>query len=307
MEGVGVHAPGEDLARVGHGRVVRSGESRDRVQQDDHVLLVLHQSLRLLEHHLRHLGVPVRRLVERGGDDLGRHVLLHVRDLLRALVDEKDDQFALRMIVQDGVGDLLEENGLTRLRRRDDEAPLSLSDGRDEIEDAHRDVAVVLLQVQLLLGISRAQVVEADPVLGLFRVLAVDRLYLQQRQILLALLGRPDLAGHGVTRSHVEALDLRRGDVYVVWAVEVVPILTAEEAVAFRQNLENSLAAKDDIRVEEVLLDAKDQVLLSKARVVVDAQLLGHLVKVGDGFGLQFCNVHGTNSVGVKAPLGVFG
>jgi hypothetical protein len=68
VEGVGVHPAGENLPGVGHGHVVGSGEARDGVQEDDHVLPVLDQALRLLEHHLGDLRVALRRLVEGGGD-----------------------------------------------------------------------------------------------------------------------------------------------------------------------------------------------------------------------------------------------
>src|SRR5688500_5215005 len=71
--------------------------------------LVLDQPLRLLQHHLRHLHVPVRGLVEGRGDHLAVHGPLHVRDLLRTLVDEEDDQHDLGMVGRDRVGDGLQE------------------------------------------------------------------------------------------------------------------------------------------------------------------------------------------------------
>ena len=57
-----------------------------------HVLLVLDEALRLLDDHLGHLDVPLRRLVEGGGDDLALHRALHVGDFFRTLVDEQDDE-----------------------------------------------------------------------------------------------------------------------------------------------------------------------------------------------------------------------
>jgi len=55
---------------------------------------VLHSAW-LLDHHVRHLDVAVRRLIERGRDHLyarALDVLLHVRDLLGPLVDEQHDE-----------------------------------------------------------------------------------------------------------------------------------------------------------------------------------------------------------------------
>ena len=65
VERVGIHAAGEDLARVRLHGVVGARQARDRVEQDDHVALVLDHAPGLLDHHLRHLHVPLGRLIER--------------------------------------------------------------------------------------------------------------------------------------------------------------------------------------------------------------------------------------------------
>ena len=90
--------PESTLPGGGHDRVVGAGQAGDRVEQDHHVLLVLDQPLRLLHHHLRHLHVAVGGLVEGGGDHLAVHGPLHVRDLLRPLVDEQHDEHDLGMV-----------------------------------------------------------------------------------------------------------------------------------------------------------------------------------------------------------------
>jgi hypothetical protein len=141
------------------------------------------------------------------------------------------------MILDDRVRDLLEDGGLTGLRRRDDQTALSHADRRHEIDDAHREVALFVLQVQPMLRIARAQVVERDAVLRLVRIVAVDVLDLEEREIALALLRGPHLAEDRVTGAQVEALDLRGTDVDVVGPVQVVPVLRAQEAVAFGQDL----------------------------------------------------------------------
>ncbi len=96
------------------------------------------------------------------------------------------------------------------------------------------------------------------------RWVSVDRLDLEQREIALPLLRRPHLAGDGVARAQIEALDLRWRDVDVVRPVEVVPVLAAQKAVALGQDLEHAFAAQHDIRVEQFLLDAEDEVLFAK-------------------------------------------
>jgi hypothetical protein len=61
-------------------------------------------------------------------------------------------------------------------------------------------------------------------VLGLFRLLKVDILDLEQREIALALLGRAHLTHDRVTGAEVETLDLTGGDVDIIRPVQVVPI-----------------------------------------------------------------------------------
>ena len=71
LEALRVDTAGQNLARLRRHRVVRAREPRDRVEQDDDVLLVLDEPPRLLDHHVGDLHVARRLLVERRRDDLG--------------------------------------------------------------------------------------------------------------------------------------------------------------------------------------------------------------------------------------------
>ena len=62
------------------------------------VLLVLDQALGLLDHHLGHLHVALRRLVEGRRDDFAVDRPLHVGDFLGPLVDEQHDQVDLGVV-----------------------------------------------------------------------------------------------------------------------------------------------------------------------------------------------------------------
>ncbi len=208
------------------------------------------------------------------------------------------------MILADRVGQLLHQDRLAGLGRRHDQAALALADRGQEVHHPHRQVAGLPLETDPLVGVPRLQVVERDPVLGLFRFLVVDALHLEQRQVPLALLGRAHLAHHRVTGAQVEPLDLARAHVDVVGAVQVVPVLTAEESVAFGKDLEHSLAANDRVLVEQRLLDAEDQVLLAEAGVVRDVQFFRELMQLGDGLLLQFSDIHGGTPSGSETPQG---
>ena len=98
LQRVAVDAARQHLARRRHDGVVGARQARDRVEQDDDVLLVLDQALGLLDHHLGDLHVALRRLVEGRRDDLAADRALHVGDFFRPLVDEQDDQVHLGVV-----------------------------------------------------------------------------------------------------------------------------------------------------------------------------------------------------------------
>ena len=82
------------------------------------------------------LDVTLGRFVECGCDYLCIHGARHVGHLLRSLIDEQHHEVCLGMVGGNGVGDVLHENGLTRLGLRHDEGTLSIADGREQVNDA---------------------------------------------------------------------------------------------------------------------------------------------------------------------------
>src|SRR4029077_6410125 len=95
--------------------------------------------------------------------------------------------------------------------------------------------------------VARTQVVERDAVLGLFWLVPIDDLDLQQREVALAFLGRPDLTHDRVAGAQVEPLDLAGRDVDVVGAVQIVPVRAAEEAISFGEDLEYALPSQHSV------------------------------------------------------------
>ena len=152
-----------------------AGEAGDRVEQDHHVLAVLNLAARHLDHHLGHVHVVLRLLVERGGEHHRLRVALHVGDLLGALVDEQDDEHRLGMVLADRVGHLLEEHGLADARRRDDEAALPEADRREEVDDARGVFLRGRLEDDAPGREGRRQVLEVDHARGDGGLLAVHR------------------------------------------------------------------------------------------------------------------------------------
>ena len=128
-----------------------------------------------------------------------------------------------------------------------------------------------------LLRVERREVLEEDLLADLLGRLEVDRLDLDQREVALALLRRPDLAGHGVAGVQVELPDLRRRDVDVVGAGQVVVVGRAQEAVAVRQHLEHAFGEDQAALLGARAQDLEDELLLAHARGVRDLELLGQV------------------------------
>ena len=91
------------IASVGEERRQHARKARDRVEQEDEILLVLDQTLRLLDDHRRNLSVPLRRLVEGRRGYLAAHRALHDGYFFRPLVDEQHDQIDLGVVPRDAV------------------------------------------------------------------------------------------------------------------------------------------------------------------------------------------------------------
>ena len=85
------------------------------------------------------------------------------------LVDEKDEDLAVRLVGDDRLGHLLQQDRLTGARRRDDQRSLTLADRRDEVDHAHVDVVLGRFHDETVLGMQRREVLEGDQVVELFR------------------------------------------------------------------------------------------------------------------------------------------
>ncbi|OIQ64492.1 hypothetical protein GALL_539570 [mine drainage metagenome] len=99
----------------------------------------LHQALCPLDGKLSDSGVIFGGAIEGRGNYLTLDRALHVRDFFRTLVDEDNHQVALRVIGRDGIGNRLENHGLSGFRRRDDKSALALTDRAHQVDDPGRE------------------------------------------------------------------------------------------------------------------------------------------------------------------------
>src|SRR5690606_20176102 len=165
--------------------------------------------------------------VEGRGDDLALHGALHVGDLFGPLVHEHHHYVGFGVVLGDRLGDGLEDERLARLGGRDDEAALALADGGDEVDDARGELLGARLETQALVGVDRGELAEVDAVGRLLDALAVDRVDLDDRVVLLApaavlaLARLADGSDDGVALAQVVLLDLAERDVDVRGAGQV--------------------------------------------------------------------------------------
>jgi hypothetical protein len=169
------------------------------------------------------------------------------------------------MVGGDGVRDGLQQHGLAGARRSDDEAALAFTDGGEQIHHAAADIFADGFHLDSLLRIEGRQVVEEDFVAGFFGGFEVNGFDLDEREILFAFVRRADVAADGVAGLEVEFANLRRRNVDVVGAGEVVVIGRAKEAVAVGENFEDTLGKNVAFLFALCLENFEDQVLLTEA------------------------------------------
>ena len=160
------------------------------------------------------------------------------------------------------------------------------------------------LELDLVLGVERREVLEEDALFAAGRRLEVDRLDLDQREVALALLRRPDLPGHRVAGVQVELADLRRRHVDVVGAGQVVVVGGAEEAEAVGQHFEHALGEDQAALLGAGAEDLEDQLLLAHARGAGDVEVPRHLGEGRDAHLLERGQVEGDDLLGLGRGCG---
>ena len=131
------------------------------------------------------------------------------------------------------------------------------------------------LHLQPLVGIERRQIVEMDLVADLLRIVEIDRVDLEQREIALAFLRAADRPFDRVAGLQREAADLRGRDVDVVRTGQIVGVGRAQEAEAVLQHFDDAVADDLDVLRGELLEDREHQLLLAHDAGVLDLELLG--------------------------------
>ncbi len=152
---------------------------------------------------------------------------------------------------------------------------------------------IVELEVELLVGIKRRQIVEIDAMAQLVGFVEIDLVDLEQREIALAVLGRADLAFDGVAGAQPEAAHLARADIDIVGTGKIIGFRRAQEAEPVLQHFEHAVAGYRQVVLSELLQNREHHVLLAQRGRVLDFKLFGERQQLGRGFAFQFLEVHG--------------
>src|SRR5882724_2100494 len=175
FHGASVDTAAHGSAATAHGVVKRPSCSGDRVEQNENVLAGFDETLGALDRELRDPRVTFDIAVVRAGHDLGlRTGTAEIGDFLRTLVDEEDDQVHLRMVLHDGIRDVVEQRRLAGARRRNNQTALAHAERRHQIHDPRRVAIRHRLELDLPVRIDRRQLFEWPQPLILRRLVAVD-------------------------------------------------------------------------------------------------------------------------------------
>ena len=101
--------------------------------------------------------MPLEVLVVARGEHVRGHVALEVGDFLGAFVDEERDQLHLRVVVLDAEGDVLEEDRLAHLGRRDDEAARTEADRAEHVDQPAGRRAAAVFERHARLRVERGE------------------------------------------------------------------------------------------------------------------------------------------------------
>ena len=121
----------------------------------------------------------LRQLVEGGMNHLHIRPLnsfFDICNLLRALVNQQNQQLHVRMVPGHGLGHILQKSGFTSLGRGHDHASLPLSDGGNQIDDPHGGASARALQMDPPVRENRSQILEIPSSGRLLRAQSVDSL-----------------------------------------------------------------------------------------------------------------------------------
>ena len=165
------------------------------------------------------------RAVEGRCNDLALDYGTHIGHFFRALINQNNHEVNLGVVQLDCLGDLLDDHGLTGLRRRDNQTTLALTNWGNQIDDARSEGLSRSLHAKLLIGIDRGELGKLATCLCILDAHAVDGVNANQCVVLLTLTftftGLTDSSCDGITGAQSPTTHVAQGHVDIVWTGQV--------------------------------------------------------------------------------------
>ena len=122
---------------------------------------------------------------------------------------------------------------------------------------------------------------------GVFRLLEIDGVAFEEREIAFAFLGAANLALDGVAGSEAQAPNLRRRHIDIVWSWKVISVSRSEEREPVLQYFNDAFPDYFDLSVRKLLQDREHELLLAHYGGVLDLVFFSKRQQFCRGFFLQ--------------------
>ena len=133
MQSVGINAACENLTRRRHDCVIRPCQTRDGIQQNNHIFFVFYQAFGFFDDHFGNLNMAAGRFVKSGSHHFAFHRTHHFGNFFGAFVNQQHNQFNFRIIFCQGVGNVFQHYRFTCFGRSDQQSALSFANRCDQI------------------------------------------------------------------------------------------------------------------------------------------------------------------------------
>ena len=246
-----VKTSGKSSSAWRNDQVIGSCQSGDGIQKDHNILLMFYKAACTLHNHLRYTLMMLRKLIKCRIDNLyirSLYCFLDISNLLWTLVNEKNDQMHVLVILQNGLGNVFEKGGLTCLRRGNDHASLSLSDRTDQIYNTHGCGSARTFHDQTLIRENGGHVLEIVSLLTFAWMETIDGCHIQKGTEFLTLGLDPDISLDNISGLQIKSPDLGRGNINVILTGKIV--LASDEAEAIRHNFQNTVGTLTAVQLD---------------------------------------------------------
>ena len=98
-------------------------------------MTAFYKSFGFFQDDIGDFSMSFSRFIKSGRNNFCIHMTLHIGNFFRPFIDKQDDQVSFRMIICNGIGNFLQDNGFTGFWLCNDQSSLSFTDRGEHIDD----------------------------------------------------------------------------------------------------------------------------------------------------------------------------